>query len=157
MKRILITLSALALLCSSCATTGVPAKKAADNDVVDLGYTKESRRNTATSTAHMEMTDKDNGTFHNMYEYLQGKVAGVNIQGDVNSGNCTIIIRGVQSLNFSSEPLILYDGQEVNDLMSINPNDVASVEVLKDPSSCAIYGSRGANGVILIRAKKPDR
>lgn len=156
MKRFLITLSALALLCSSCGTTGVPARRNADNDVLDLGYTRESSRNTATATNHMEISDKEVSTFHNMYEYLQGKVAGVVVQGEASTGNCTIIIRGVQSLNFSSEPLILYDGQEV-DLMTINPNDVASVEVLKDPSSCAIYGSRGANGVILIRAKKPNK
>ena len=63
-----------------------------------------------------------------------------------------IIIRGVGSINSSNDPLILVDGSEITDLSTINPNDVKSVNVLKDASS-SIYGVRGANGVILITTK----
>jgi len=63
-----------------------------------------------------------------------------------------IIIRGIGSINSSNDPLILVDGSEITDLSTINPNDVKSVDVLKDASS-SIYGVRGANGVILITTK----
>ena len=64
-----------------------------------------------------------------------------------------IIIRGLGTLNGSSDPLILVDGQEWQDISSLNPNDIKSIDVLKD-SSTAIYGIRGANGVILITTKR---
>ena len=63
-----------------------------------------------------------------------------------------IIIRGIGSINSSNDPMILVDGSEITDLSTINPNDVKSVDVLKDASS-SIYGVRGANGVILITTK----
>ena len=64
-----------------------------------------------------------------------------------------IIIRGLGTFNGSSDPLILVDGQEMQDISSINPNEIKSIDILKD-SSTAIYGVRGANGVILIRLKR---
>jgi TonB-dependent SusC/RagA subfamily outer membrane receptor len=82
-----------------------------------------------------------------MYEYLRGRVTGVYIGPD-NS----IRIRGNNSINSSNEPLILLDGVEITDLGAVSPNDVYSVDVLKDASS-SIYGMRGANGVILITTK----
>ena len=81
-----------------------------------------------------------------MYDYLRGRVAGVEV-----SPNNSIRIRGTNSINSSTEPLIIVDGSEA-DLNSVSPYDVYSVSVLKDASS-SIYGVRGANGVILITTK----
>lgn len=153
MKKTLTILSAIAVLCS-CGSTRMPSRNVND-EVVDLGYSRESKRNSTSATSRLDMENDINPGFNNMYEYLQGRVAGVVVNGDASSGECSITIRGVKSLIMDSEPLILLDGQEISDLMSVSPDTVASVEVLKDASSTAIYGSRGANGVILIRTKSP--
>ena len=65
-----------------------------------------------------------------------------------------IRIRGLNSINGGNEPLVVIDGLQGGSLNSLNPNDIASMEILKDASATAIYGSRGANGVILITTKK---
>lgn len=153
MKKTLTILSAIAVLCS-CGSTRMPSRNVND-EVVDLGYSRESKRNSTSATSRIDMENDINPGYNNMYEYLQGRVAGVVVNGDASSGECSITIRGVKSLIMDSEPLILLDGQEISDLMSVSPDTVASVEVLKDASSTAIYGSRGANGVILIRTKSP--
>lgn len=153
MKKTLTILSAIAVLCS-CGSTRMPSRNVND-EVVDLGYSRESKRNSTSATSRIDMENDINPGYNNMYEYLQGRVAGVVVNGDASSGECSITIRGVKSLIMDSEPLILLDGQEISDLMSVSPDTVASVEVLKDAGSTAIYGSRGANGVILIRTKSP--
>ena len=71
--------------------------------------------------------------------------------GQPNSENTKVLIRGIGTLNDAS-PLILVDGMEMS-LNDVNPNDVASISILKDAASCAIYGNRGANGVILVTTK----
>ena len=91
--------------------------------------------------------DSQTKSYADMYEYLQGRVPGLQVTPDKR-----IIIRGIGSINSSNDPLILVDGAEISDLSTINPNDVKSVDVLKDASS-SIYGVRGANGVILITTK----
>ena len=101
----------------------------------------------------IEPTD-ENEYFTNMFDYLRGRVAGVHVGPDN-----TIIIRGLNSMQASTEPLILLDGVEITDLNLVNPRDVYSVDVLKD-ASAAIYGMKGANGVILITTKRhqePDK
>lgn len=153
MKKTLTILSAIAVLCS-CGSTRMPSRNVND-EVVDLGYSRESKRNSTSATSRIDMENDINPGYNNMYEYLQGRVAGVVVNGDATSGECSITIRGVKSIIMDSEPLILLDGQEISDLMSVSPDTVASVEVLKDAGSTAIYGSRGANGVILIRTKSP--
>lgn len=153
MKKTLTILSAIAVLCS-CGSTRMPSRNVND-EVVDLGYFRESKRNSTSATSRIDMENDINPGYNNMYEYLQGRVAGVVVNGDATSGECSITIRGVKSIIMDSEPLILLDGQEISDLMSVSPDTVASVEVLKDAGSTAIYGSRGANGVILIRTKSP--
>lgn len=153
MKKTLTILSAIAVLCS-CGSTRMPSRNVND-EVVDLGYSRESKRNSTSATSRLDMENDINPGYNNMYEYLQGRVAGVVVNGDATSGECSITIRGVKSIIMDSEPLIILDGQEISDLMSVSPDTVASVEVLKDAGSTAIYGSRGANGVILIRTKSP--
>ncbi len=87
---------------------------------------------------------------------LQGQVSGVNVK-KINSrpgSDYTIDIRGLSSISFSSEPLIVIDGVIGGKLSTLNPSDIESMDVLKDASSAAIYGARGANGVIIITTKK---
>ena len=86
---------------------------------------------------------------------LQGRAAGVVINNNDGEpgGNTTIRIRGSNTVAGSSDPLIVVDGFQGGNLDKINPNDIASIEVLKDASATAIYGSRGANGVILVTTK----
>ena len=88
--------------------------------------------------------------YTNIAEYLQGRVPGLSVikQG----ASYKFIIRGMSSINASLDPLLVVNGQVVENIDYLNPNDIKSVEVLKDASS-SIYGSRGACGVILITTK----
>lgn len=96
----------------------------------------------------------------NALEGLRGKAAGVNILSStgnplgLNESGPRIIIRGMNSLNTSSDPLFVVDGVQMTDFQFLNPNDIERMEVLKDASATAIYGARGANGVILVTTKR---
>ena len=143
MKRLLLP---ICLLLAGCGTSGyVPREGDAE---VNIGYgtVKKGELTTAVSSLDMEK-DSQTKSYADMYEYLQGRVPGLQVTPDKR-----IIIRGIGSINSSNDPLILVDGAEISDLSTINPNDVKSVDVLKDASS-SIYGVRGANGVILITTK----
>jgi TonB-dependent SusC/RagA subfamily outer membrane receptor len=113
---------------------------------VNIGYGEADTRDLSYSVSSVK--PQDNEVYTNMYDYLRGKVAGVVVKADN-----TIVIRGVTTMNSSTEPLILVDGVEITDLNLINPNDVYSVDILKD-ASASIYGLKGANGVILITTKR---
>lgn len=91
----------------------------------------------------------------NIGQALQGKIAGVDIvsQGGAPGSGTRIMVRGIGTLNNSS-PLYIVDGMYMNSIDHINPNDIASIDVLKDASSAAIYGSRAANGVIIVTTKE---
>lgn len=121
-------------------------RRAAKDRQVNIGYGEADSRDLPYSVSSVK--SEDNVFYANMYDFLRGKVAGVQIGTDN-----AIYIRGKGTFNSSSEPLILVDGVEISDLSTINPQDVYSVDVLKDASS-AIYGIKGANGVILITTKK---
>jgi len=135
------------------------------DEVLVVGY-GTARKKDLTGSVEL-MTDKNfnEGPAANAAQLIQGKVAGVQIStgnGAPGSGQ-QIRIRGTGSLNVSSNPLIVVDGVPLADnsvggsrnaLNTINPNDIASMSILKDASSTAIYGSRAANGVILITTKK---
>ena len=84
--------------------------------------------------------------YKDIYEYLQGRVPGVEIVGT------SIRIRGINTATGNTDALIILDGMEVSDVSDVNPADVASVEVLKD-SEATLYGMRGANGVVIIKTK----
>lgn len=93
----------------------------------------------------------------NMFQALQGKAAGVNISSNFKPGELPVVrIRGNRSLTATNEPLYVVDGIPLvsGNVGDISPNDISSVEILKDASATAIYGSRGANGVVLISTKK---
>ena len=131
-------------LCA-CGASREAAQSFEDDEVVSVGYGSARKQDLSYAVSSVKM-DENELTYSNMYEYLRGKVPGV----VVGAGN-TIQIRGINSINASTEPLVIFDGVEC-DLSNINPNDVYSVDVLKDASS-SIYGVRGANGVIIVTSK----
>ena len=144
MKRLIYTIL-LFIAAISCGTTAQAPREDAD---VNIGYgtIKKSERTGAVSS--VQVKENETRTYRDIYEYLEGRVAGVEVTYDKR-----IIVRGVNTVNGSTDPLILVDGQEWQDISSLNPNDIKSIDVLKG-SATAIYGVRGANGVILITTKK---
>jgi TonB-dependent SusC/RagA subfamily outer membrane receptor len=92
--------------------------------------------------------DKTTVSYRTIYDMMRGRIAGVTVQQDN-----TIIIRGINSIRNNSEPLFVVDGNVVNSIDFIVPNEVLSINVLKDAEE-SIYGSRGASGVIVIKLKK---
>lgn len=145
MKRISL-LILIALLAGSCGSTRgyIPVDDSEED--VNLGYQKVRRRDSTSATSTVKV--KRGSGYSNIYEYLQGRVAGLEVNGT------TLRIRGDRSILGSNEPLILVDGVVTDDIGYITPDEVERIDVLKDASSTAIYGSRGANGVILITTRK---
>jgi TonB-linked SusC/RagA family outer membrane protein len=131
------------------------ANRALD-EVVVVGYGAQSRRNVTGAVAKVDMKQTENLPNTNVTQSLRGRVAGVQFTDNGRPGqNGSILIRGPRSLAGGNNPLIVLDGIFFNGSLSdINPNDIESMEVLKDASAAAIYGSRAANGVILITSKK---
>ena len=147
-------------------------------EVVVVGYGSMRRSDLTGSVASVKIDDEQAGISTSLDNLIQGKAAGVEIVNSSASpdASVSIKIRGVTSLNGSSEPLYVVDGvilteaesvggldnygdvdESVNGLMGINPQDIASIEILKDASATAIYGSAGANGVVLITTKQATK
>ncbi|HLT05906.1 MAG TPA: TonB-dependent receptor [Cyclobacteriaceae bacterium] len=134
------------------------------DEVVVIGYGTQERRDISTSIASVSSEDLKDRPSTNFAQSIQGKMAGVRIANNNTApgGGSNIVIRGVSSINASNSPLIVIDGFPIKDgynktenpLNSINPADIESIEVLKDASSSAIYGTQAANGVILVTTKK---
>lgn len=135
------------------------------NEVVVVGYGTRQKKDLTGSVSSVTSKDFQKGVITTPEQLIAGKVAGVSIisnGGQPGSGS-TIRIRGGSSLSASNDPLIVIDGvpveqgryyADINPLSTINPNDIESFTVLKDASSAAIYGTRAANGVIIITTKK---
>ncbi|MDA3904929.1 MAG: TonB-dependent receptor plug domain-containing protein [Bacteroidales bacterium] len=118
-----------------------------EGDQINVGYGTRSKRNLTTSVGEVDEDHLKNARHYtNIYDMIRGEVPGVVVSGN------SITIRGISSLNLSNEPLYVVNGSPVSSISGISPNDVKSISVLKG-SSAAIYGSRGANGVILITLK----
>ena len=134
------------------------------DEVVAIGYGTQRTEDVTGSVASVPMQDLESVPVTGVDEALTGRVAGVQVSTatGVPGGGPTVRIRGVGSIGAGNDPLYVVDGfpipntpgQRVNPLNSIPPEQVASIEVLKDASATAIYGSRGANGVILITTKE---
>lgn len=126
------------------------------DEVVVVGYGSQKKVNLTGSVATVNFSDETlSRPVTTVSAALSGMAAGLNVMttsSKPNSESASVLIRGNGTLNDSS-PLILVDGMEM-DLNQINPNDIASISVLKDAASCAIYGNRGANGVILVTTKQ---
>lgn len=148
------------------------------DEVVVVGYGTMQKSDITGSITSIKLDDVDETKAVSIAEALQGKIAGANIITNTGEpgGGITFNIRGMTSVTGSNQPLIVIDGQPIESsfgatyagssnaedgsdippsdpLAALNPNDIASIEVLKDASSTAIYGSRGSNGVVLITTK----
>ena len=128
------------------------------NEVVVIGYGTSKKADLTGSVASVKMGDIEDVPTTSVDQALQGKIAGVDIMsttGEPGAGT-SIRVRGTRSIEASNEPLIVVDGvmDAVSDLSEIASSDIKSISVLKDASSTAIYGSRGANGVILVTTKQ---
>ena len=120
------------------------------NDSVNVGYGYTKKRSLTTSVSSVKAKNVETDGYTHVAEYLQGRVPGLIVRKS--GGTYKFIIRGINSINASTDPLLVVDGHTVNDIDFLNPKDIKSVEVLKD-ASASIYGSRGACGVILITTK----
>ncbi|MEQ7801614.1 TonB-dependent receptor [Pedobacter sp. ASV1-7] len=141
-------------------TLNVALKESASSlsEVVVVGYGQVNKVDLTGSVAQVKLQDMEKAPVGSFDQALQGRVAGVNISatdGQPGEG-LNIVIRGGNSLTQSNSPLYVIDGFPVEDFSAgaINPDDIESINILKDASSTAIYGARGANGVILIETKK---
>lgn len=127
------------------------------DEVVVVGYGTQKKRDVTGAVGSVAMKDIENVPVTRADQILQGRVSGVQVT-QTNSepgGNISIRIRGTNSITAGNEPLFVIDGfPGAGDLNSINPNDIESIDVLKDASATAIYGSRGANGVVIVTTKK---
>ncbi|HVG40558.1 MAG TPA: TonB-dependent receptor [Chitinophagaceae bacterium] len=126
------------------------------NEVVVIGYQSVRRRDLLASSSAITSKDLKDNPVNNAAEALQGKLAGVQITmaEGAPGAEAVINIRGRGSITQSSEPLYVVDGIPTDNALSVlNPQDIESINVLKDAASTAIYGSRGANGVIVITTK----
>lgn len=128
------------------------------NDVVVIGYGTMKKTDITSSVASVKSEDFNKGAVLDAGQLIQGKVAGLQVQlptGDPESST-SIMLRGVSSLMGNSDPLILVDGVP-GSFSTVAPEDIESIDVLKDGSATAIYGTRGTNGVIIITTKGARR
>ncbi|GGH72213.1 TonB-linked SusC/RagA family outer membrane protein [Filimonas zeae] len=135
------------------------------DDVVVVGYGTQRKAATTGAIASVKSADITQTPVVNVAQGLQARVSGVQITQNnaAPGGSISVRIRGTNSINGSSEPLYIVDGIQISNeasvtdaspLSTINPNDIESVEVLKDASATAIYGARGANGVVIISTRR---
>lgn len=124
-------------------------------EVVVVGYGTQRKTDLTGAVASIPATEIRQFPMARVDQALQGRTSGVYVLNTDGSpgGNTMIRIRGLNSINGGNEPLVVIDGLQGGNLNSLNPNDIASIEILKDASATAIYGSRGANGVILITTR----
>ncbi len=122
------------------------------DELVVIGYGVVKKRDLTGSVASIKSDDLKNVASSNAMQAMQAKIPGMDLQqssGESGSG-VSINLRGARSMLASNNPLILVDGVAYGSTLDLNPSDIESMEVLKDASSTAIYGARGANGVIII-------
>ncbi len=128
------------------------------DEVVAVGYGTQRKSDITSSVATVKSDDFQAGAMKDAGQLIQGKVAGLSItspSGDP-TASVEIMLRGVTTLMASSSPLVLIDGIP-GDLNTVAPQDIESIDILKDGSAAAIYGTRGTNGVILITSKKASK
>lgn len=125
------------------------------DEVVVIGYGTQKKADLTGSVANVSTEKLNTQSNANIGQALQGKIAGVDIvsQGGTPGAGARVMVRGIGTLN-NAAPLYIVDGMYMSGIDHINPNDIASIDVLKDASSAAIYGSRAANGVIIVTTKE---
>jgi iron complex outermembrane receptor protein len=127
-------------------------------EVVAVGYGRNSRKNLSSAVSSVKSDDLNRGAISDVGRLLQGKVPGLNISssGDP-TRSTTIIMRGASTLNSSQSPFYVIDGIPGADISLVAPDDIVSVDVLKDAAATSIYGNRAANGVIMITTRKGSK
>ena len=128
--------------------------------VVVVGYTSQRKKDLTSAVGIADVESMQKKSVTDVAQALQGNVAGVNIAaGNGNPGSAMHInIRGISSFSGDNSPLVIVDGVQIEGgLRELNSNDIQSIQVLKDASAAAIYGSRAANGVILVTTKRGDK
>ncbi|HWJ29701.1 MAG TPA: SusC/RagA family TonB-linked outer membrane protein, partial [Flavisolibacter sp.] len=126
------------------------------DEVVVIGYGTVKKRDLTGSVSSVKASDIVKSPTSNPLEAIQGMVPGMDItrtSGKAGAG-MNVQIRGTRTINGSSEPLYIIDGIQGGNISTLNPSDIESIDVLKDASSTAIYGSQGANGVVIVTTKK---
>lgn len=139
------------------ATIAIQLENDAQNldEVVVVGYTTEKKKDLKGAVTVVKMSDALKETNANLFTSLQGRVPGLDISTDGAPGGGTFVnLRGLSSINNNTPPLIIVDGVPTYDLNGLSPNDIESLQVLKDAASAAIYGARASSGVIVITTKK---
>jgi TonB-dependent starch-binding outer membrane protein SusC len=125
------------------------------NDVIVIGYGTKKAGAITGSIVQIKSDDIVKNPAQSAIQAIQGKAAGVNIvTNDEPGGNPSIRIRGLGTLIAGRDPLYVIDGLETNSLNGLSPNDIESLDILKDASSLAIYGQKGSNGVVIVTTKK---
>ena len=141
------------------ATTNMNVTLQEDNELLDevvvIGYGSVKRKDVTTAVSTVSTKDLDQRPIVSAAQALQGKAAGVSVMQPSGEpgGGMSIRVRGTTSFNGSNDPLYVVDGVPVDNINFLSPNDIESLSILKDASSAAIYGSRAANGVVLITTK----
>lgn len=126
------------------------------DEVVVVGYGTVRKRDLTGTVSSMKTEELVKSPSGNVMESVQGKISGVDIvrsSGAAGAG-ISITVRGNRSINAGNDPLYIVDGIQYSNIQDVNPNDILSMDILKDASTTAIYGSRGANGVIIITTKR---
>lgn len=124
-------------------------------DVVVVGYGTKKKGSITGSVVQIKSEDITKTPAQSAIQAIQGKAAGVNIVANDEPGsNPSIRIRGLGTVLGGRDPLYIIDGLETNGLNGLSPNDIATIDILKDASSLAIYGQKGSNGVVIISTKK---
>ncbi|PKQ66832.1 SusC/RagA family TonB-linked outer membrane protein [Labilibaculum manganireducens] len=124
------------------------------DEVVVVGYGVQKKSDITGAVASVDFEDLESQPINTVSDALKGRIAGVSVVSNSGApgGSISIRVRGIGTVN-NADPLYVVDGIPTTDINFLNPNDIASIEVLKDASSSAIYGSRGANGVVLVSTK----
>ena len=162
-----VEISCIGYTTQSFKASAVPAKVMLSEDsvlledVVVIGYGSQKKKEVTSSVASVKAEDFNAGVKTNPMGLLQGKVAGLNISrqtSDPTSTGFSVQIRGFSTLDkgAGTSPLYIVDGVPVSNIDNISPDEIASMDVLKDGSAAAIYGTRGTNGVIIITTKRGD-
>jgi iron complex outermembrane receptor protein len=148
------TSQTLAITSSVISIGLMPGKQLAE--VVVVGYGTQKTKEVTSAVASVKEEDFNEGNVNNPIQLIQGKVAGLSIArpgADPNS-DFVIRLRGLSTFGSNTQPLIIIDGVQGASLKSVDPEDIASMDVLKDASAASIYGTKGASGVIIITTKK---
>jgi len=125
------------------------------SDVVVVGYLTQDRQNVTSAVSNLNVREAEKTPVPTLTQAFQGRVAGVQVESSGNPGSVpNVLIRGVGTIGSGSGPLYVIDGLWTDNIRDLSPTDIESTTVLKDASSTAVYGSRGANGVIVITTKR---